>query len=411
MPYNFRFAACACCAVASVACGSANPGRDALGFDAEAALPAAVDEPEAQRFIDSEPPVAAPSGDGCTTSRVVLRETRRPIDIILVLDNSVSMAGEFDAVERNINAHFASILEASGADYRVILISRHRSAERARSDEAKTAICITQPLSTLEDCPAAAPGLSGRFFQYSAEIDSHDSLSRLLESYDQPDPLYRVATTGWSAWLRAGARKIFLELTDDDAFTGAEEFLAELTARAPEHFGPSPSQPSFVFHSIIGIAERDPADAAYRPDEPIVLDRCTNADRLAPSAGRTYQMLSRLTGGLRYPLCHLENYDAIFESIAEDSLDRSGLGCSFPAPAPPAGKRLDLARLQLGLSGGTGERAVLTAVADPGACEDQGFYIQGARIVLCPGACAGLLDRPAVTLSAVFDCNAFIDVR
>jgi hypothetical protein len=355
---------------------------------------------------------------------VVLRQTRRPIDIILVLDNSVSMAGELDAVERNINAHFAQILEASGVDYRVIVISRHRSLARTRSDQAKTAVCISAPLSALAACPAPAPGLSERFFQYSTDIDSHDSLSMLLASYDQPDPLYRVAPGGWSQWLREGTHKVFLELTDDDSFTSADEFLSELTARAPEHFGPSSREPSFVFHSIIGVAEREPLDGAepvgverelldgaYRPEEPVVVERCASAEHLAPSAGPIYQTLSRLTGGLRYPLCHLDNYNAIFESIAEDSRDRSGLGCSFPTPAPPAGKRLDLAHMQLVLDDAAGAPSALAAVSRPEACGEQGFYVQDERIVLCPELCAGLLERPRVTVSAAFDCNAFVDVR
>jgi hypothetical protein len=414
MLLHLRSSARAWCAAVCVACGSAEQSRDALGFDTEPASQAARDEPEPEShdFIEAGAGHVPESGNqACAVSSVVLREPRRPIDIILVLDNSVSMAGEVEAVERNINTHFARILEDSGADYRVIMISRHRTGDRTRLDDAKTAVCITEPLSTLADCPASAPGQNERFFQYSIDVDSHDSLALLLATYDQPDPLYRVTTTGWSAWLRDGARKVFLALTDDESFTEAGTFMSLLTERAPEHFGVSPSQPTFVFHSIVGLAEREPADAAYRPEEPLVLDRCINADRLASSAGRTYQTLSRLTGGLRYPLCHLDNYDAIFESIAADSIDRSGLGCRFPAPTPPAGKRLDLARLRLGISGGVDDTAVLAAVPGFDVCGPRGFYAEDEHIVLCPDFCSALLDEPEVTLSAVFDCTAFADVR
>ena len=414
MLLHFRSSARVWCAVACVACGSAEQSRDDLGFDAEPSAPPveAEAEPDARDFIDSVAAYVPASGNqACAVSRVLLREPRRPIDIILVLDNSVSMAGELEAVERNINTHFARILEESGADYRVIMISRHRTADRGRLEQAQTAVCVTQPLSALAACPASAPGHSERFFQYSIDVDSHDSLAQLLATYDQPDPLYRVTTTGWSAWLRDGARKVFLELTDDDSFIEASTFMAQLTPRAPQHFGVSPSQPTFVFHSIVGLAEREPADAAYRAEEPLVLDRCTNADRLASSTGPTYQRLSRLTGGLRYPLCHLDNYDAIFESIAADSVDRSGLGCRFPAPEPPAGKRLDFARLHLGISGGADETAVLAAVPGLDACEARAFYVEDEHIVLCPDFCSALLDQPEVTVSAVFDCTAFTDVR
>lgn len=33
------------------------------------------------------------------------------------------------------------------------------------------------------------------------------------------------------------------------------------------------------------------------------------------------------------------------------------------------------------------------------------------QIVLCPDFCSALLDQPAVTVSAVFDCTVFSDVR
>lgn len=416
MHQDFTFSARAWLALAVVACGSAEQARDALGFD-EPAMSRAAESPTPQRFVDNEADYspAADGADECAVSRVVLRETRRPIDIILVLDNSVSMEGELTAVERNINAHFANILEASGADYRVILISRHRNADRTRSNDAKTSICITQPLSTLQDCPAAEPGLSGRFFHYSADIDSHDSLDQLLATYAQPDPLYRVAMTGWSAWLRDGSRKVFLELTDDDSFTSSDEFLAALTALAPQHFGPSPQAPSFVFHSIVGVAERDATELAYGPNEPLVSERCRTDERLVSSAGQTYQALSRLTGGLRYPLCHLDGYDAMFESIARDGVERSGLSCSFPLPATPAGKRLDLARLELVIQEGAEQSAAreTTAlrVASADECQPRGFFANGDRIELCPALCTALLDQPEATVSAAFDCNAFVDVR
>src|SRR6188768_3785191 len=69
-----------------------------------------------------------------------------PVDIILVLDNSGSMEDELDAVEKNINVNFANILQQSGVDYRVILISRQRKAARTESEEASTSICVNSPL-------------------------------------------------------------------------------------------------------------------------------------------------------------------------------------------------------------------------------------------------------------------------
>jgi hypothetical protein len=401
-------------AAAWLGCGSAEPAREALGFDDGAPLemPPVEVEDAPGSFVEG-PVSASPTGaDGaCAVQRIPLRETQRPLDIILVLDNSVSMASELDAVERSINRNFASVLDASGADYRVILLSRHRTAARNQTEAAKTAICVTQPLSSLAACPAAQPGNNQRFLHYPIDIDSSDSLSRVLETFDEPDALYRMTMNGWSEWLRPGSRKIFLEFTDDDSFTSAEDFLTELTAIAPDDFGASPSRPSFAFHSIVGIAPREPAGTAYAPEEPVVVDRCLADESLAPSSGRTYQTLSKLTGGLRYPLCALDDYGVIFEGIARDGIRRSGFACSFPVPGAPPGKRIDTDRIELLEARDGGEAAHFTRVPSLAECQPRAYYVAADQIELCPDLCEALAVLPSSTVSVQFDCSVFVDVR
>ena len=65
---------------------------------------------------------SGPPGEQCATAQAEATLTKEPVDIILVLDNSGSMAQELQAVEDNINKNFASILATGDADYRVILI-------------------------------------------------------------------------------------------------------------------------------------------------------------------------------------------------------------------------------------------------------------------------------------------------
>jgi len=399
-------------------CGSAETAREELGFHVEARADdegVAIDAPPA--FLDEEAAPRAQDPELCARQRVVLREIRRPLDVILVLDNSVSMALELEAVERSINRNFGSILEASGADYRVILISRHRTQGRAQTDAAKTAICVTQPLSALGTCPAQRPGPTARFFHYDADIDSTDSLSRIVETFDTPDRLNRFTELGWREWLREGSRKVFLEFTDDNSLDSGSEFAQRLTALAPEHFGSDFERPAYVFHSIIGLAERVPAGTAYGPDEPLVHDRCEKNGGLAPSSGQAYQALSRASGGLRYPLCALGDYGAIFEDIALDGIRRSGVACSFGVPAAPAGKRLDTERLQLvrGSAGDDGRPSdngtPLARVDSLDACQADAFYVDGDQLQLCPALCEQLTDSPDSTVSVEFDCSSFLDVR
>jgi hypothetical protein len=399
--------------VLSSACGSAEQARDDLGFGAEPRAADAVEEPDEPGSFLEDDALPRPLGDpeGCAVQHIPLRSTRRSIDIIVVLDNSVSMALELDAVERSINRNFASVLDEKGADYRVILLSRHRNAARHQSESAETAICITQPLSALDTCPAQRPGLTPRFFHYAVDIDSTDSLARIIETLDEPDPLYHATEVGWREWLRAGSRKIFLEFSDDDSLDNGRDFTRRLMSRAPEHFGTDVDRPDFVFHSIIGVAERAPAGTAYEPDEPLVTDRCAKNGGLAPSSGQTYQGLSRASGGLRYPLCALDDYGAIFEDIARDGVRRSGLACSFDVPNAPAGKRLDTERIQLmrGYAGDDG--AALVRVDTLDGCHADAFYIEDDRSELCPDLCEQLTDVPSSTVSAEFDCSSYVDLR
>lgn len=393
----------------ALACAPAEPAR----VDVEASSSGDGEAREASFVADDEGPApsASAGGEQCAVQRIPLREVQRPIDIILILDNSVSMARELDAIERSINRNFASVLDARGADYRVILISSHRTTERRFAGVAETAICVTQPLSSLAACPAQRPGLTERFLHYALEIESTDALERVVDAFDTPDPLYRVTERGWGEWLREGSRAIFLIFTDDDSLANGRDFTRRLMSRDPLHFGSDVEDPQFVFHSVIGIAEREPAGTAYAPDEPVVSDRCLKDGELAPASGRVYQALSLETGGLRYPLCALDDYGAIFEGIAADGLQRSGLACSFPLPPAPVGQLLDTQRIELLVGEAGGPSAPLERVEGREACAQRSFYVANDQIELCPSLCDQLADLPTTTVSVQFDCDSFIDVR
>jgi hypothetical protein len=362
---------------------------------------------DARQFVDEAAPAAPVDAELCAVQRIPLREVQRPIDIIMVLDNSVSMARELDAVERSINRNFADVLDERGADFRVILLSRHRSAPRDQSDAARTAICITQPLSSLERCPASSPGPTERFFQYEVSVNSTDALGLIVDTFDSSNGL----SEGWGEWLREGSRAIFLIFTDDDSLDNGRDFTRRMMSRDPAHFGSDVDHPEFVFHSIIGVAERQPAGTAYTPDEPLVAERCEKDGEVAASAGPVYQQLSRLTGGLRYPLCALDDYGAIFEGIALDGIERSGLACTFPLPAAPAGKRLDTQRIELVRADASSENARIARVESRDACQDEAFYVDGDQIELCPALCDQLAELPSTTVSVEFDCDSFVEVR
>jgi hypothetical protein len=351
--------------------------------------------------------------DACVDYEAKATLVEQPVDIIFVLDNSGSMQDELEAVEANINVNFASILLNSQVDYRVILISRHRSEARDGGNSASTSVCVSSPLSGLASCDdAEEPVFSERFYQYSTKVESDDSFDVLLDTYQPPfddssrEDKFQHAPLGWSEWLRPGAKKVFLEVTDDDEDMPVSEFVRELTQLAPEHFGSDPEHPGFVFHSIVGLAEKDPPTAAYLPEDPLQEDKCTGNDGDVTSNGATYQELSRLTGGLRFPLCQFDAYDVVFQRIAEDVVLTSALACDFEIPPPPAGFELDLDKVAISYRPGSGAAPLqFGQSATYEACQAEAFYIANGRLNLCPATCSAIRSDPLASVSVLFTCE------
>ena len=369
-------------------------------------------------FVEEETPGTVDFPETCVIDRGDEETVRQPVDIILLLDNSGSMEDELEAVEANINLNFASILSDSGVDYHLILISRHRQESRDESEEASTSICVTTPLSGLDSCDEAEkPVLTARFFQYSTKLESTDSFDVAIDTFAPPfdeserEEKFDQAPNGWSDWLRPEAKKVFLEMTDDNEDMPIEEFVGSLVAMAPAHFGNDPSNPTFVFHSIIGLAEKADPTEAYLPDEPVQTELCDGNDNEVTNAGESYQELSRMTGGLRFPLCQFGAYDVVFQKIADDVVQRRAVACDFPIPAPPMGLELDLTKVAIAYAPGNGAEPTYFGQAETASeCQPNAFYIANDRLNLCPETCEAVTSDPQASVAALFTCQSQIIV-
>jgi hypothetical protein len=361
--------------------------------------------------------------DACVVDTAEAMLVEQPVDIILLADNSGSMDQEIQAVEDNINRNFAEILISSGVDYRVIIITRHRVEPRTASESASTSLCVTTPLSGLTNCDAAPqPVFSERFFQFNTKVESTDSFDVAIDTYAQPiasdyqeddEDDMPLAPLGWSAWLRPRAKKVFLELTDDNEDMAAAEFVRQLIAlpEGASHFGPDPLNPSFVFHSIVGLAEKTVLTDAYLPSEPIQVEECTTNGGDVTSAGLTYQELSILTGGLRFPLCQFSGFDVVFQRIATDVVNTSAIACDFPIPAAPQGSVLDLEKVAIEYTPSNGSPSIQFGQAPAyGVCQSDAFYIANDRLNLCPEACTTIRSDPTASVAVLFTCESQIIV-
>lgn len=321
--------------------------------------------------------------EGCVDIVSEAALIQRPVDVILTIDNSSSMGEEIEAVISNISESFADILSEADVDYRVILLSYHGDPREDPPGDADRPICIREPLSDTDCDPVPAePANTDRFKHYHVAIDSADSLARIIDTYDVPDP-FGLAPHGWSEWLREDAQRVFLEVTDDRSYVTSEEFEEDLFGLHPTYFG-NPEDRDYLFHSIIGIEEKDTPTEPYLPDEPIVNHVCSTADE----PGLVYEQLSILTGGLRYPVCQTDSYDVVFRAIAVGVIENVEIQCSFQAPDPPDGETLVLEAIVVLYRPGDGSEAVtLNRFPDADECVGGGFYVHGETITLCDETC------------------------
>lgn len=341
----------------------------------------------------------------CGQVRAQATLVKAPVDVIFVIDNSGSMKDEIVAVQNNINQNFATIIQNSGLDYRIIMISRHGDATTTQS------ICIQAPLASNASCSPipAQPGNTSKFFQYSVEIGSHNSYNQIINTYKIADE-FNLAPNGWSAWLRNNAYKTFVEITDDDntatpndTYTTFETNLFALdTVNKP--FGTAAKR-NYVFHAIIGLIENNPVTAPWMPADPLQTKVCTGNGDTVAATGQQHQQLAKATGGLRFPICQYTKFDTVFQTVAQGVVSGAQIACDFNVPDPPPMKEYILSTAQLEYTPGDGSASkILTQVADQSACQADSFYIANKHVYLCGSTCTEVQSVPGAKIEFLLDC-------
>ncbi|MDI3281734.1 hypothetical protein [Polyangium sp. 15x6] len=371
-------------------------------------------------FFDAGPGDGGLTEDSaCVSQSSEATLVKKPVDIIVVIDNSGSMSAEIIGVQTNINQNFAQILETSGLDYRVILLAKHGNASSAQS------VCIEAPLSGIPagGCnppPSLPVNNPGRFYHYDREITSVDSWCRLIQTFTTADA-NGFAPTGWQEWLRPDSFKTFIELTDDrvsctynnvnyndgntvnGGIAAAEKFDTDLLALSPQNFGTKEAR-NYRWYSIVAMSYNDPATKPWEPADPITTGECPTA----ANPGTGYQALSVLTGGLRFPLCDTTSYDVVFQAIAEGVVAGAQVSCEFGIPDPPMGTTVDLNSVVVDYTpGDMSPNKQFKQVADAAACTAESFYIDkdAKKIILCPDTCGVVKNDAAAKVAVLFACD------
>ncbi|MBN2343862.1 MAG: hypothetical protein JXX29_04375 [Deltaproteobacteria bacterium] len=232
------------------------------------------------------------SGDRCqfvNQPKVVGQiQEQRPVDFIMVVDNSLSMAGHIANVRANLQ-NLSTKLAQEAIDYHLVLISKKGSAEGIFS----TNICIQEPMAG-PDCSD-----SEHFTHIDQEIGSWDSFEHLLDCNDGAEGCDGYS---YAPILRDGSLRQIIEVSDDDSIrnstqgTSWEAFQSQMQDRIGH---------SFLFHSVVGLYS----------------DNCL----FWGGVGNEYTLASDATGGEKVHICGADwgEFNNIITTATTNALERT----------------------------------------------------------------------------------------
>ncbi|MDH5676117.1 MAG: hypothetical protein OEZ06_28600 [Myxococcales bacterium] len=292
--------------------------------------------------------------DECSSVSQTAEVELGPADIVWVIDGSVSMLDEIAAVQMNI-ANFASDISSAGIDHHVVMV-------------ANTDIAMPTPLG----------GDSAHYRWVLANVDSHNALQVLLDTYPQ-----------YADFMRPDASLHFIVVTDDNAFTPHMQFKSQMEGLAGKEF---------YFHSI--ASEDAPGGCIGACGLPVI------CGAFAP--GFEYYALSDLTGGEKISIC-VADWSQVFGPLKQAVIASAPLPCDYPIPPPPSGETLDpaLVNMEFTVQDAT-DAMVVPRAGDDGECAANvaWFYddpTTPTEIRLCPAACE--LAKAGGTVEIAFGCE------
>ena len=365
-------------------------------------------------------------GGDCAAVELESEQTLKPTDVIFVIDNSGSMSEEIDSVELNIDQNFTNIITASQVDWKVVMVTNHGNSLYD--------VCIGPPLSGTTDCTQQPVEIPGQFRHYSVDVQSHDSLCIILDTFygsnagGEADE-YGAHPNGWGQFLRQEAVKAFVEISDDgivcthngntyddndndpDGKQVAIDWDKDLLALAPFQFG-SVAQRNYLFYSIVGLAQNNPATDPWEWFDPIQTSTC-GSGCVAPGTG--YQYLSKGTQALRFPVSQYASYDAVFNGIAAGIIEGVQLPCEIDVEPPMNGQMLDWNTVDVEYTPGDmmSPTETFVDVGAEAACgaSTNGYYVDTVenKVFLCPLTCNRLEGDLGAEIGVFLQCGGIAE--
>jgi hypothetical protein len=284
----------------------------------------------------------------------------QPADIIFAIDSSRSMDAEIRFVQTEMNRFSQQIVNA-GIDVRVILIGN------------ANAICIGAPLGSGQ-CPGDT--MLPNYVHINQNVGSNDALSLIVSTFPQ-----------WSQYVRPGASKSFVVISDDDAtdppIDSADAFSAAITALDPTLFAKWTMNGVYCF-----------SDCAQ-----------------AAAIGTRYATLVQQTMGVGGDLC-LQNFQPVFDQLAKQIVTDSGvqIACEWTLQPPMSGRSYAGDLVQVTRTSASAGNSPLSRVNSESACGATGGWyfdsnLNPTKILACPSTCMGIQNQKDGAIEITFGCE------
>ncbi len=291
-------------------------------------------------MVEGEPCVA-----GKSAFSLAATAAKGQVDIILAIDSSGSMKEEKKAVSSNLNA-FAKDIIAKNVDHHVVLIG--------------TGMCVPPPLAK------AGCKNSSTFRHVQVSVGSNDGLKKIIETYPQ-----------WQDFLRAGAQRHFIMVTDDNSKKDANWFSQQIAALTKPGF-----PDGFTFHSIVGWAPQI-----------VPFIGCIGA----AGHGTVYIALTNNTGGELASICATQlgvppDWSGLFKKIGQNVVSTVKVQCKYELPKEKDGKAVDPSTVTLSYAASDGSESTVQRVdgKGKGPRNTHGWYFDNAQTpkaaILCPAS-------------------------
>lgn len=316
----------------------------------------------------AEPP-AAPRADGhCGSVEQKARNMLQPVDVILSIDTSGTMRDEIMFVKENMNA-FSQQIRDRGVDVRVVLIA----AEWTGMEDPfggllfTDGLCIDPPLGSGQ-CPA-----DSRAPEYAHVVEVIGQWN-ILDAY-----ILRYAD--YKAYLRPSSLKTFVSVSDTDASTTADKFVADVDGLEPGSSMWSNWRYSAIYPFDTCLADATP--------------------------GLVHADLVQRTGGVGGDLCN-QDFAPVFDDLAKKLVADVKLACDWSIPAAPPGEMFEIGKTNVQLTVNGTNEALLKAPTIASCGTNEGWHYDDeanpSRVIVCPATCDRIQAAESAEINVLFGC-------